>query len=88
MTQRITISPNPPVAGQQLEICYDFTGMPGTSSATLNIDWTPDSVPSTSVEVTAEEPCVTITVPLDADTYLIKDETGESEDLGGVVGQP
>lgn len=76
MTQLITVNPDPPKAGNDLEICYQGTGL---SQITLDIDWTPSGLSPTSVTISFPPGCATIAVPATATEIEITDPTGGSE---------
>lgn len=65
----ITINPDPPTQGQQVEISY--TGAPGT---TLNIEWTPSGLSPKTVKI-GPGGSATITVPDNATSITITDPT-------------
>jgi hypothetical protein len=81
--QRISFSPLPPVAGQPVEICYDFAGS-GITKTTLDVSFTPDG-PNSSYDVSTAIPCVTITVPEGATQILVHDQSGKSPDNGSMI---
>jgi hypothetical protein len=82
LPDRITVNPDPMEAGKSALICYDFTGLTSTS-VQLSFTWDPAGSPS-SLELTSDDPCQTITVP-EANTVLIVDESAQSADYGGAV---
>jgi hypothetical protein len=84
--QRISFSPNPPVQGESVEICYDFTGLSITST-TLVVTFSPGGSP-TSYSVSTEIPCFTITVPGSATSFLIHDSSKNSPDNGSMIVKP
>jgi len=74
----ITVNPDPPVCGQALSICYDPHGS-GMSSIKLDITWDPPGEPtSVTINLNAEPPCTTITVPTTAKSVEITDPTHAS----------
>ena len=83
MTQRITISPDPPVPGDEFTICYDFAGT-GLSSVTLTVDYYPDGIPNAEVTLTPQENCKKVTAPTGVTSGFIIDPTGWSDTLGFV----
>lgn len=79
----ISCNPDPPVAGQTVEICFDF--QPGNPSPiTLQVDFSlkPSGVGSTTVQVSDTQKCGTVTVPSNADGMLVTDPTGTSAPFG------
>ena len=80
MTSLITITPNPAPKGSDIQICYDFS-QGATSPVTLTLDWDPSQQPS-SVTLSAEDNCTTVSVNDNAKGLLISDDTGQSEDDG------
>lgn len=80
----ISISPDPPVAGQPLKICFAFSkGDP--SPIDLNVEFTTSNgVTSQIVQVSESQPCATITVPSDGFGITITDPTGTAADFGRV----
>jgi hypothetical protein len=78
---KITISPRPPVAGKSVTICY----VGGPYPVTLELDWYDESLTPTSITCTAENPCVTFTVPAGATSLLVHDPSGNAEDVGTVI---
>lgn len=82
----ITISPDPPVPGQDAEICFKFAeGHP--SPISLEVTWTPvvGQASTVTVQVSREAPCVKVHVPSNAATFLIVDQSGTSAALGGAT---
>ena len=75
-TQRITLEPDPPVAGQALKVCYDFAGS-GITETTLRIEYDP-SRGTSDEEVSISDPCVTVTVPSGATAIAVTDIDGPS----------
>jgi type 1 fimbria pilin len=74
----ITLDPAPPVQGQKLTIKYD-----GAANTTLQIEWTPPGEPS-SVTIGKDGTAV-ITVPAEATTILVTDESGGAQGVGDVI---
>jgi len=74
--QRITFDPNPPVQGQSLDICYNFSGS-GITQTTLRVTFDPGGQTSDH-DVTDTSNCVTITVPLNATSIVVEDLSGTS----------
>lgn len=83
----ITVTPDPPVAGQSATICYDFSKLENPpASITLSLTWSPSSVTGpTTVTVTPTQHCVTITVPDDATGLTVDDPTDNSLPWDGPV---
>lgn len=83
MTQRISINPNPPRAGQQATVSYNFTG---TTLAEVRLEITystttpPDPEPAI-ITLKPQSNSKTITLPDDAEQITITDMDGESPDL-------
>lgn len=84
--QRISFNPDPPVQGEEVEICYNFDGS-GISSTTLEVTFTTasGSLLVSSHEVTAGGNCFKLGVPADAETILVHDEDGPSPDKAAIV---
>lgn len=82
----VTVTPSPVRRGASIEICYDFTSS-GTSSATLDVDFDPDSG-SLSLVLLPFSPCATIAVPDDAVGMLIDEPNGPSAAWGAPVYPP
>ncbi|MEO0478276.1 MAG: hypothetical protein AAF196_02225 [Planctomycetota bacterium] len=82
-TQRISIDPATPVAGQSLKICYDFDGS-GINKTELCITTKPPEQMISRTVSTADN-CTTITVPETALTILIEDKDGDSPDFSRPV---
>ena len=82
LPSRISVTPDPPEGGRSMEVCYDFSGS-GLESAALDVSFDPGE--TTRHTVTPQDPCFTIEVPGNADTYLIEDMSGQSADKGGSV---
>lgn len=85
-TLRISVSPDPLVAGQVGKVCYDFTGL-SITSVELTITWDlPGGKVIKQVEtVTLDSPCVTVPVPPTAGGVSIIDGSGNSPDYAGSV---
>lgn len=84
----ITINPDPPVAGQPLEICYTFNDE--IQSVTLLVQFTNSPPPPTSMTVvlTPGDRCKTIPVPATAVGFAIEDQDGGANEIGGGVNEP
>lgn len=82
--QRITLNPDPPVAGQTLEICYDFSGL-GLDKMRLRVTFDPDVVSPAEYSVTPDHPCVTILVPEGAQSITVEDLDGPSPDKNAPI---
>lgn len=78
-TQRITLDPDPPEAGQPVKICYDFDGL-DPARTVLKVTFGPDATPGGEHEVDEDEPCVTIDVPQHATSITVEDLEGPSPD--------
>ncbi|MCR9245629.1 MAG: hypothetical protein NXI31_11405 [bacterium] len=78
MTARITVTPNPANAGDDITICYDFSGVSETS-VTLSLSWDPPHDPD-SVTLTPEDNCVVVTSSPNTEGLIISDNSGNSED--------
>ncbi len=74
----ITYDPAPPTQGGSMTIEYS-----GTLPVTLDIKWVPDGGPKT-VEITSSSG-TTITVPDDAESFIITDPTGNAPANGDIV---
>jgi len=81
--QRISYTPNPPVQGRSLTICYDFAGS-GITATTLRVTFSPGGG-SSDHDVSDSDPCVTITVPGNAESITIEDLDGDSPTKSGGV---
>jgi hypothetical protein len=81
--QRITLNPANPVQGQNVTICYNFTGS-GITSTQLQVTYSPNG-PTTTYTVTTSSPCVDVPVPLDATSILVEDLVGNSPDKSATV---
>ena len=86
-TPSITLNPQQPVAGQQLQICYDFAGT-DASSVTLKVEF--DLLGSEEQDVrtytvTSEDNCVTVIVPSDALFVRVSDQTLNATDATASV---
>jgi hypothetical protein len=86
MTQRISISPSPPIAGSSATICYDFTDS-GLTETELRVTYYPASSTTTHTVDTADN-CVTVTIPASARQITVEDLKGPSPDLVRAVDQP
>ena len=69
---KITLDPDPPIAGKDLTIGYT-----GTLPVTLQLTWDPAGTP-TSVTLTTDSPTVTIKVPANAVALQVVDPTGDA----------
>lgn len=76
MTQLFTTDPDPPVAGQIVIICYSGT-LPFKGTITIN-GGDPQAMNS-SVE------CWEYEVPSNATSFLLHDDSGESDDFPRVL---
>lgn len=79
---RISCTPNPPVAGQPVKICYDFNGS-GIGQTNLEVEFTlsPTGSSSSTHTVKVGDHCVTIQVPSNAVAMKVHDTTGTTTDL-------
>lgn len=84
MTQRISLDPDPPVQGQPVEICYDFSGLE-LNSTRLKVTFKPQTEAPTEHTVTPGDNCVTVQVPAGAESILVEDLDGPSPDKGAIV---
>ena len=75
----ITISPVPPVQGQQMTVTYS-----GPKPVTLDIDWRPTGLSPTTVTIT-NDAGTTVTVPATATSVVVSDPTGAASAAGSVV---
>jgi hypothetical protein len=82
-TQRISCQPDPPVGGDEVTICYDFSNLK-IDRTTLLVTFKPPAS-TTDHDVTVETPCFTVLVPASAQTMVVEDESGISPDLSVVV---
>jgi hypothetical protein len=82
--ERITIDPDPAKAGKNAKICYDFSGL-SLTSVTVKIDYKPDSIPDSEVELTPEAHCATVKIPPGATGGFLIDQSGNSDTLGFLV---
>lgn len=85
MTQRISVNPNPPVAGEPVKITYDFSGADITS-ARLCVSFFPKPN-SSEQKATVANPTIEVEVPEDAEQITIEDKDGDSPDLVKAVDQ-
>ena len=74
--QRISLRPDPPVQGGDVEICYDFDGS-GQSQVTIMVTFFPGSETSEHT-LTPSEPCVIVAVPDNAQSITVEDRSGTS----------
>jgi hypothetical protein len=73
----INITPDPPVAGQVLKICYD-----GPLPASFKLTWTPPGPPGTAtIPAGTNPPCTKVNVPAGSSGLLIHDSSGLATDL-------
>ncbi len=79
---RISSTPNPPVTGQTVTICYDFNGS-GIGQTDLKVEFTlsPTGSSSSTHTVKVGDHCVTIQVPANAVQMKVHDTTGTTTDL-------
>lgn len=89
MIVRISVTPDPLVAGKKGVVCYDFDGVPEeVSSVELVITWDPQPPPTQILTLTRAQPCSTIDVPKVAQGVTIEDNSGWSGDYQGTVNPP
>lgn len=81
----ITVDPDPPVRGSNARVCYNFDAV-ASDQVTLTVTFDPGG--SQEVTVTRAKRCATISVPSEAEVYVIEDESGNSYDKGGPVVAP
>lgn len=83
----ISITPDPPVAGQSATICYDFENSGETGTVKLQVTWTmaDGTEQSETIKVDPTDPCEQVDVDKDARFLNVQDLTGGSVDLGRVV---
>lgn len=80
----ISCTPDPPVAGQDVKICFKFrSGDPSPINLTVEFT-TPNGVTSQIVQVSESQPCGTVAVPVGATGMTVTDPTGTSADFGRV----
>lgn len=91
---RWTFHPDPPVAGQSLEICYDFGGIPNSPAKThgtvtqdtpgglIAMDFELNRVPGST------SGCITITLNSTTTEVSVHDKDFGSADLFGIVASP
>jgi hypothetical protein len=86
----ISVSPDPPIGGQNATVCYDFGDTTEGPSITLKVQWTivADGQVIDSVTVSPSDRCDTIQVPSNAGSVLISDPTQQSADYGSAVTRP
>ena len=83
----ITLNPTQPVAGQQLQICYDFAGTEA-ASVTLRVEFDLLGTEEQDVRtytVTPGDNCVTVSVPSDALFVRVSDQTLNATDATASV---
>jgi len=78
MAIRITVTPDPPIAGQLAQFCYDFDNS-GITETTINIRWVPTSLPDNELSLSKDEPCAYLQIPGSA-------TSGQAIDASGVSG--
>lgn len=84
MVDRITVSPNPPCAGQSATICYDFSGVSGTT-VNLTLEFEPDSIANIDITIDKDvSNCKTVTIPAGALRLTIVDPNGGADWDGNV----
>lgn len=79
MVQHFTITPKPPCAGQDAKICYN-----GPLPTSATVTFTPPGT-SQAYQLTAAQPCVTVSVPANAGSVNAVDGNGISADLNSPV---
>lgn len=77
--QRISLNPDPPIAGADVEICHDFTGS-DVEQTDLVVTFGPRDTPGGEHQVSKESPCVTVKVPAAATSITVEDLLGPSPD--------
>ena len=81
--QLISVTPDPPVAGESLTICYSASVTPPIC---LDLTWVPTGPPdSVPIPPNQDPRCKTITVPLNATSILIDDPSGQSQSFASSV---
>ena len=86
MPQLISVTPDPPVAGQNMTVCYDFDGT-GLTETHLDVHFNPAGG-SVGVHLTTVKPCATIRCPDGAGGVAIEDQDGQSDDWMSPVTPP
>ena len=83
---RITVNPDPLVAGQAGEVCYDFSGL-SRQQMDLEVSWqvVGQGTVVATVSPTQGVPCVKVVVPAGAFAVRISDGNGPSDDYVGTV---
>lgn len=78
----LSISPKPPTQGGEATICIEFA--PGVESPqTVKVRWSPDG--SETFQLTSSQPCRTVDVPANAESYNVSNPGGPATDIGGPV---
>jgi hypothetical protein len=80
MTDYFTHSPSPAAPGTKVRICFNFDAAGVTTSLNITLDYSPSSVPDGNATLTPAKPCVEVTIPSDATTLIVVDDSGVSED--------
>lgn len=75
---RITITPDPQIAGNWVLVCYDVSGGV-TLPLTLAISTGSSTVEDYDHEITLDEPCFQMWFPADSYGMTVTDESGQSE---------
>ncbi|MEO0479584.1 MAG: hypothetical protein AAF196_08900 [Planctomycetota bacterium] len=90
MTQpSISISPNEPTAGDQMEVCYDFVqSTVDTVELRITFDLVPTGTHVVTVTVTKTDNCKKVNVPSDADSGTVEDLSQQAPDKGFAVKRP
>lgn len=78
--QRISFSPSSPAAGDTIEVCYDFDGLP-YDSVTIQIGWAPSGCGVSSVVLKRDDPCADVASCEAAIVADLKDEPPASPTL-------
>lgn len=81
--QRISLNPDPPTQGQNVDVCYNFDGLT-LGQTTLEVTFSPGGQTSTHT-VTPDNPCAAVAVPDNATAVLIVDQDGPSPDKSSPV---
>jgi len=74
--QRISLNPDPPVQGQNVNVCYNFDGTT-LAQTTLEVTFDPGAH-SSNHTVTPDDPCATVVVTDDATSIIVEDLDGPS----------
>jgi hypothetical protein len=75
MTDFFTTDPTKGTPGSPLKVCFDFGGANISGPIECKLDWGPASVPDETFELTAAQPCKTVTVPAAATSCIISDSS-------------